>query len=247
MRICVAQTRPAKGDIQTNIKNHKKLIDLAVYNKTDIIIFPELSITGYEPELAKELATDINDERFDELQKISNDKHITIGVGMPVKKDMGILISMIIFQTGKPRQVYYKQHLHEDEFPYFIGGEKKEPLAEDKIALAICYELSVPEHAENAYKTGAEIYLVSVAKSVSGIEKAVETLSGIVNKYSMTVLLSNCVGHCDNFDCGGKTSIWDDKGILKGQLDDRNEGILIIDTDTQEIIEKLILENSLQR
>ncbi len=53
MKICVAQTRPVKGDIQGNIENHIKLIDLAVLNGADTIIFPELSITGYEPELAK--------------------------------------------------------------------------------------------------------------------------------------------------------------------------------------------------
>jgi len=56
----------------------------------------------------------------------------------------------------------------------------------------------------------------------------------------MTVLMSNCVGHCDNFDCGGKTSIWNNKGMLLGQLDDTNEGILIIDTTTQVVIEKTI-------
>jgi len=57
MKICVAQTRPVKGDIQSNIENHKKFIDLAVSGGADTIIFPELSLTGYEPELAKELAT----------------------------------------------------------------------------------------------------------------------------------------------------------------------------------------------
>jgi predicted amidohydrolase len=54
MKIAVAQTRPIKGDISTNIKTHKKLIDLAISYKVDTIFFPELSITGYEPELAKE-------------------------------------------------------------------------------------------------------------------------------------------------------------------------------------------------
>jgi len=240
MRICVVQTRPAKGNIQANIQAHKKLIELAVFNKTDIIVFPELSITGYEPGLAAKLAGDINDSRLNDFQIISDNKNISIGVGMPLKADKGILISMIVFEPNKPRQVYYKQHLHEDEFPYFICGEKKEPLGKNKIAIAICYELSVPEHAKNAYKTGSKIYLVSIAKSVSGVEKAVRTLAETANRYSMTVLMSNCVGHCDNFDCGGKTSIWNNKGMLLGQLDDTNEGILIIDTITQVVIEKTI-------
>jgi predicted amidohydrolase len=68
MKICVAQTKPVKGDIQANVENHKKIINLAINNGAGIIIFPELSITGYEPALAKALATDINDSRLDDFQ-----------------------------------------------------------------------------------------------------------------------------------------------------------------------------------
>ena len=57
MKIALVQARPVKGDIEANIAAHKRLIGLAVLNGADMIIFPELSITGYEPELANELAT----------------------------------------------------------------------------------------------------------------------------------------------------------------------------------------------
>src|SRR4051794_17238166 len=112
MKICVAQTKPVKGDIQSNIDSHKRLIDVAISNGADTIIFPELSLTGYEPKLSKELATDQDDSRFDDFQKISDTKHITIGVGMPTKSNSDILISMIIFQPYAPRQTYSKQYLH---------------------------------------------------------------------------------------------------------------------------------------
>lgn len=242
MKICVAQTRPFKGDIKTNIENHKKLIDLALSNGADTIIFPELSITGYEPELSEELATDKDDSRFDDFQKISDTRKITIGVGAPTKNDTGICISMIIFQPYKARQTYSKKYLHPDEEKFFISGQNFACLTGNKtnIALAICYELSVSEHSENAFKSGAEIYIASVAKSVDGVEKAIKSLSGIANKYSMTVLMSNCIGQCDGDECGGKTSIWNNKGLLAGQLNDTNEGIIIIDTDTQELIKKII-------
>ncbi len=86
MKICVAQTKPVKGDIQRNIENHKKLIDMAASHGADIIIFPELSLTGYEPTLAKELATTQDDSRFDDFQQISDRRQITIGIGVPTKK-----------------------------------------------------------------------------------------------------------------------------------------------------------------
>ncbi len=236
MKICVAQTRPIKGDIQSNIDNHKKLIDLAVSNGADTVIFPELSITGYEPELAKELATNQDDSRYNDFQKIADTKQITVGVGVPTKNNTGICISMVLFQPHQARQTYSKKYLHSDEEDFFVSGQSSIGSIGNKtnIALAICYEISVPEHSENAFNSGAEIYIASVAKSVVGVEKAVKSLSDIANKYSMTVLMSNCIGHCDNFECGGKTSVWNDKGLLVGQLNDTNEGILIIDTDTQE-------------
>ncbi|MFI5131108.1 MAG: nitrilase-related carbon-nitrogen hydrolase, partial [Chitinophagales bacterium] len=77
MKICVAQTRPIKGDVKSNINAHRKLIDLAINNKANSIIFPELSLTGYEPELAKDLATDKDDNRFNDFQEISDSKHVT--------------------------------------------------------------------------------------------------------------------------------------------------------------------------
>jgi predicted amidohydrolase len=246
MRICVAQTRSIKGDIQSNIDNHKKIINLAVSNGADTVIFPELSITGYEPELSKELATNQDDSRFGDFQKIANTKQITIGIGVPTKNNKSICISMVIFQPHKPRKTYSKKYLHPDEEEFFIGGQTSTGLTGNKtnIAIAICYELSVPEHSESAFKSGAEIYIASVAKSANGVDKAIKSLSDIANKYSMTVLMSNCIGQSGGFECAGKSSIWNSQGLLVGQLNDTNEGIIIIDTDTQEIIEKTIYSGS---
>jgi len=242
MRICVAQTRPINGDIESNIDIHKKLIDLAISNGADMVIFPELSLTGYEPKLAKELATHQDDGRFDDFQKIADAEQITIGVGAPTEDNTGIYISMLLFQPHKARQTYSKKYLHPDEEEFFISGQRFNGLKvnDTNIGLAICYELSVPEHAEDAFKSGAEIYLASVAKFVSGIDRAMNRLSDIAHRYSMTVLMSNCIGQSDGYECAGKTSIWNNKGSLVGQLNDKNEGILIIDTDTQELIEKTI-------
>lgn len=242
MKICVAQTKPFPGDIQKNIDSHKKMINIAVTHGADIIVFPELSLTGYEPGLAESLAKDQDDKILDCLQEISDTNKITIGVGMPVKSSPGILISMIIFQPHQARQTYSKQYLHEDEFPYFINGQGQVFLTIDniKIAPAICYESLVPEHSAKASKNGTAIYIASVAKSASGVEKAFKHFPEVANKFAMTVLMANAVGPCDNFESAGKTSIWNQNGSLVGQLNDTHEGILIIDTDTQEVTKKMI-------
>lgn len=242
MRICAAQTRPVKGDFQRNIDRHIKFIDLAVSNGADMIIFPELSITGYEPGQAKDLATHPDDRRFDEFQKISDTRRITIGIGVPIKNNSGICISMVLFQPRKVRQTYSKKYLHADEEPFFVNGQNSISLSDknSNIALAICYELSFPKHAEDAFKSGAEIYIASVAKPADGVDKAIKRLTEVSKQYSMMVLMSNCIGNCDDFESAGKSSVWNDKGLLLGQLDDVNEGIVMIDTDTQEVIEKIL-------
>ncbi|HET6996884.1 MAG TPA: nitrilase-related carbon-nitrogen hydrolase, partial [Chitinophagaceae bacterium] len=174
-------------------------------------------------------------------------------VGMPIiasrwlsgaakQEDAGIMIGMIIFQPGQARQVYCKQHLHADEYPYFVQGDNQVYLSsgKDKLGLSICYELSVPEHSANLHKNGATVYISSVAKTAEGMKKAAEILPPMARDYSMTVLLSNCVGQCDNFDSCGKSAVWDDRGLLLDQLDDVSEGILLFDTAAGKPVKKLI-------
>lgn len=150
MKIAVAQMMPQKGNILVNIEKHKALITLAASGQANAIFFPELSITGYEPELAKDLATDPYDHRFDVFQHISDTNIITIGIGVPTKSISGILVTMIIFQPNQPRQTYSKQRLHASEIPYFVGGHEQVGLTIDgiKVAPAICYESLQIEHAE---------------------------------------------------------------------------------------------------
>ncbi len=242
MKICVAQIRPIKGDFLENKAKHINLLDVALSLDPDLVIFPELSMTGYEPKLAHQLAIEPNDPSLDEFQKISNKHKIVIGIGLPTQSAEGICISNIFFVPFQVRQTYSKKYLHPDEEPYFIIGQNVGFIEYGgmKIAPAICYELSISEHAANANNSGAEIYLVNMSKSTSEAEKARTRLVEISRKYSMMVYASNNVGQCDNFLGGGKSSAWNRQGQLLGQLDEVNEGILCVDTMSQKMITKLI-------
>lgn len=242
MKICAAQTRPFKGDIEKNIDAHKKLIKLAVDCGATLICFPELSLTGYEPTLAKELAIRSDDSRLDEFQPLSDLHNLAIALGAPVKTGRGTEIGMIIFMPGQKRQVYSKRYLHEDEYPFFVNGLKPLILAhaDKKIAPAICFEISVPDHASYAHVAGANIYMASVAKSATGVENGLDRLSCIARDYSMQVLMSNSTGPVDDMICGGRTSAFRRDGSVAGQLDDQGEGILVMDTGTEEAFLKMV-------
>lgn len=238
MKICAAQTKPVTGNIQRNIENHVALINSAVSHCADLIIFPELSLTGYEPALAKSLAINPGDARLEVFQKIADSKKIVIGVGAPTKNGGGICISLILFQPQTARRIYSKTYLHADEVPFFVAGSSAPDLKVNghNLALAICYEISVPQHLEAALKSKPQIFLASVAKFARGFDKALATLSETARQNSMTALMSNSIGPADNGECCGKTSVWNSNGESLAHLDNSHEGILIFDTETQEVI-----------
>ena len=101
MKICIAQTKPVKGLVSANMEAHIKFIELALTFNAEAIFFPELSLTGYEPELAKNLATNQNDNRLDVFQQISDNNKIIIGLGLPTIAESQIRISMIIFEPNE--------------------------------------------------------------------------------------------------------------------------------------------------
>ena len=89
-------------------------------------------------------------------------------------------------------------------------------------------------HSDTAHQLGAEIYVATVAKSQKGVDKALIHYPEVAKKYGITVLMSNCVGFCDNFESVGKSSVWTKEGDLAAQLDDVSEGIIVFDTETKE-------------
>lgn len=237
MKICAAQIQAIKGDIAQNIHAHKQWIFAAVAKGADFILFPELSLTSYEPELAEKLAVESNDPRLDEFQEISNANRISIGLGAPVQSDLGIQIGMFIFQPDLPCKVYAKQYLHSDEQPFFVPGNQQVVLncGKEKIAPAICYESLLPEHAADVLKLGASIYVASVAKPTTGVAKSSEYFPQLARKHSITVMMANAVGFCDTFESAGLSAVWNTEGEPVGQMGGTEEGLLMVDLSSHEV------------
>jgi predicted amidohydrolase len=236
MLLCVAQLQSFKGDIERNIQKHVTAIQRAAAHHSDIIIFPELSLTGYEPSLAGDLATAATDTRLDVLQQFSVRHTIVTGAGLPLKTETGIQIAMILFQPDGTRVTYSKQYLHDDELPYFVKGERQVTLTlhGHRIAPAICYESLLPEHAERAFREGTVIYMASVAKSAYGVAKAHKHYSNLARQYCTTVMMANAIGPNDNFESAGYSAVWNKYGEMAGQLESHREGILVYDNDSGE-------------
>ncbi|MCC5883900.1 MAG: carbon-nitrogen hydrolase family protein [Halomonas sp.] len=234
MKLCAVQYASITGDIEGNVARHVEFVELAASQDAELIFFPELSLTGYEPTQAKELATHPEDPRLEVFQRLSDTHKIVIGVGLPLVTSTKPRIGMVVFQPYSGRQAYAKQRLHDDELPYFSAGDK--PLLietrEHRLALAICYESLLPDHAAMAASLGADVYLASVAKFAPGMDEAYAYYATFAREHAMTILMANCVGPCDGATGGGRSAAWIDRGKRIATLDGEQETMLMLDTAT---------------
>lgn len=237
MIISLAQVAPKYGDISHNIATQETFIREAADKGAKLIVFPELSLTGYEPLIAKDLATTAEDDRFEIFQLLADQKQITILTGVPLRSDHGITVSLLIYQPDLPMQVYHKQYLPADEVPYFVS----EPSAytfgfETRIGLAICYELSEDAHFESCLDQGLDLYLASTAKTAQGSEKAHMRLEKLASDHQIITTFVNSVGPANGEVTNGRSAAWDHRGEMLGELSTDKEGILILDTVKQALV-----------
>lgn len=95
---------------------------------------------------------------------------------------------------------------------------------------AICYESMFLAHAAVARERGADLYLVSVAKTAKGIREGYAHYPEVARELGMPVLMANCVGPADTFIGAGGSAAWDSQGHLLASLDDHSEGLIVLDT-----------------
>ncbi len=234
MKICAVQLRLIAGDIAANLLKHIRCVEVAAAHGAELIYFSELSLTAYEPSLAKTLAMTSVDTRLAVFQQLSDAHNLTIGVGLPMKRDEDVQIGMAWFEPKVSLSVYAKQQLHSSELTYFVSGINQLVLTnnEHKIAPAICYESLQSSHADGAAKLGADIYLASVAKSANVLGKAIPHYPLVARQHHMFVMMANSVGVCDNWQSVGQSAAWGRDGALLAQMDSESEGCVMLNTLT---------------
>lgn len=217
MRIAAAQFHPAKGSIDDNLARHLSLLKVAVQEGTDLVIFPELSLTGYEPALAAELAISADDPRIARLQKVADENRLTIICGAPLRNSSPRpLISSLVLQPGQKALIYSKVHLHHSEGEHFIAGHKHciFPLGSVRAGVAICADTQHEHHAAQQKTAGADLYLVSSMMTAGGYEHDAGQLERWARRYEMPVAMANFHGESGGRRAVGGSSVWDRRGKL---------------------------------
>lgn len=216
MKICLAQIKPIKGDVIENTAIHLKSIEYAIKQRADLIAFPELSLTGYEPRLAKELAFQKEDKRIEVFQSIADQHAIHLLIGIPLLFEEGIQICQLIITPNQSKKYYSKQILHEDEKPFFRAGNTKEILEikGQNIGLGICYESLQYSHLKACLQEDIQLYLACVAKPQRALDKAFVHYQKSAYTHNINVAMVNAIGSSDNFISAGQSSVWNKRGDL---------------------------------
>jgi predicted amidohydrolase len=228
--IAIAQSASVKGDLDANIAHHGQFVKKTAGHGVRMIIFPELSLTGYEPELAKDLALRPDDKRLYPLKRLSEKLNIILAAGAPVLNGDGqINLSILCFYPDHSIRSYAKQHLHHDEKLVFSPGREDFilDLPDEKIALAICADISDPMHARRAADLGATLYAASVLVSYNGYETDARELEQTASRYRMTVFMANHSHETGGYIPAGRSAVWDRTGRLLARCQGTEEALII--------------------
>ena len=212
--VAAAQSGSRPGDVEWNILHHLDFINQAAEQHVELIIFPELSITGYELALASELAMNIDDPRLDVLAEAAVKHKMGIVTGLPLRYEDEIRLSAITFLPDGTRLAYCKQNLVGDERLFFKAGQGV-PLfgyQHHHVALAICADINIEEYARDAAQRGASLYASSVLFSENGYQKDCDRLARWAGKYNMAVIMANHALPTGGYQSAGKSAFWNEAG-----------------------------------
>jgi len=146
---------------------------LDVADTADLVVFPELTLTGYIPlkgydqvkkRLLHRVATRAVDEALPVLTEVTAGKRAAMVVGLMEATTMRneFFNSVALIEDGRIRAIYRKTHLPVEENHYFTAGSgiKVVDTRIGRVALVICYDMLFPELVREAALAGAELLVV---------------------------------------------------------------------------------------
>ncbi|MDQ0739705.1 carbon-nitrogen hydrolase family protein [Pseudomonas sp. W4I3] len=218
LTLAAAQSLSIAGDVPANIARHRVFMQAAAAQGVQLLVFPELSLTGYEPALAADLAIAPESPVLTPLREMARKLRLTAVVGMPVRlaPKADVMIGALVLGADGSLAVYTKQHLHPGEEVAFAAGQGGAvlELGSDRIALAVCADFSHASHPRQAALAGANIYAAGVLISESGYATDSALLQQYAVEHQLLVLMANHGGPSGGWVCAGRSAIWADDGRL---------------------------------
>ena len=247
-RIALAQCAPALGAFKRNVAMHQEWIARAKAERAELIVFPELSLTGYYvKDLAGELACAADDSRLGPIADASLDLDVCAGF-VERGPDARLHIAQGYWSKGKLVHVHRKVYLPTygifDDGRYFGPGDRFDVFqsAAGPAGIAICEDLwhvSVP-YLYGA--TGATIVLSpadSPGRGVAeggdlGTAESCRLMDRFYAQYlTMYIVFVNRVGHEDGIAFWGGSEVVAPDGSVVARAPDFEEALLMADVDKE--------------
>ncbi len=239
LRLAVAQFDAAAGDVDRNIGCHLDLLSQAADRGAALVVFPELSITGYCGRLLDQgveaQMVEPKGERLDPIRKVCAERGIAALVGAPTRGETGAHLSAIMIgRDGDTELVYDKMYLDEDERQWFVRGTTPRPITIDGwvLGVGICYDSSFPEHARLYAIAGADAYLLPGAFPL-GRSDYRRTIYFPARALENTIYLAfaNYVGSHDGLEYGGMSAVYGPEGESLADAGPEAPGLAVWDLD----------------
>lgn len=148
MIIALVQMFSEKGDTKSNLLKTKELIRRSVKSGAEIVVFPEMSLTGYFASKKYLDATlQLNSKEVLEIVKLSEELGVTIIFGIGEQSDDKYYITQIVAQEGELIGCYHKHNVINDEANIFELGKELSTfsIGEIKFGITICADIDRPE------------------------------------------------------------------------------------------------------
>ena len=208
--IAAAQSVSLDGDVAANVARHLAFVDAARERGAHLVVFPELSLTGYEPARAHEVALRPDDPRLAPLRTAARDAALTIVAGAPLASAHGLHIAAFIAAPDGTITVYAKQYLHPGEAAFFVPGPAGAVVRVNgaAVGVAICADLGHVEHAAAAAASGAVVYAVGALITPEGYPADERLLRGHARNHDMVVLMANHSAPTGGWIPAGRSAVW---------------------------------------
>lgn len=216
-KIGAAQVASIRGDLDANIATHAAAIETAGEHDVSVLVFPELSLTGYEPDLASELAILHTDPRLGRLSALAQRHGMDVMVGAPLRNGSGLpALGAIVLTAQGTTDTYRKMHLGSTERPYFVAGDQ--PLAltvsSQKVGLGICADSSQVSHPKMYMDLGASVYAVGVFMNAEWYGTDVARHASHAARFGMLVVMANHGASVGTYASVGQSTIWNPDGTV---------------------------------
>lgn len=237
LRIALAQINPLVGDIAGNVQRMTDAAGKAKSAGAHIVVFPELSLTGYPPEDLLLRPGFINKSQAALEQLAASVKEMVWLVGHPRLTADGLFNAASVLANGKIAASYHKQCLPNygvfDEQRYFRPGSEAcvVEINERKLGITICEDIWESEPVAGARQAGAEI-IINLNASPFHLNKWSEREAVVqqrVIEHGLPVIYVNQVGGQDELVFDGASFAIDVYGKICHRATAFDEEVTTVD------------------